>query len=60
MEFNIARIARDVHNKTYKNKLELDHFIKLDEGVKKEQTQEEFDKNVEIIRNIYKRAGIYK
>lgn len=56
MEVNVARIARDMHNKTYTNKLEIDSFLEV-ETKSEEDKQKEISMNLKLLQNMVKRAG---
>ncbi len=56
MEVNIARIARDLHNKTYTNALELDSFLEM-EKVAEQETGAEISNKLKMLKNMIKRVG---
>ena len=56
MEVNIALIARDMHNKTYSNKLEIDSFLEIEKQNKKD-THKEISIKLKTLSNMVKRVG---
>jgi len=56
MEVNIARIARDLHNKTYTNVLELDSFLEMEKATEQE-TGAEISNKLKVLKNMVKRVG---
>ncbi len=56
MEVNIARIARDLHNKTYTNKVELGDFLELKKTAKQD-SQKEISIKLKTLNNMIKMTG---
>jgi hypothetical protein len=54
MEINIARIARDINNKTYVKQLQLDSFLELE---KKNDDQKEISIKLKHLSSMVKKAG---
>lgn len=52
----MARIARDLHNKTYQNKLEIDSFLEIEKTIKKESSKS-ISIKLKTLQNMVKIVG---